>query len=88
MPNEPIEIVSWFASLDHLSNQLCVPDDLRAVLVRPYLNDRAKILLSRCDPSKSQDYKVGKKFLLQELQLTPSVYLEKLNSESKFNCVI
>ena len=83
MPNEPIEIVSWFASLDHLFNQLCVPDDLRAILVRPYLNDRAKNLLSRCDPSKSQDYKVVKKFLLQELQLTPSVYLEKFNSETK-----
>ena len=29
MPNEPIEIVSWFASLDHLFDQLSVPDDLR-----------------------------------------------------------
>ena len=64
-------------------NQRRVPDDLRAVLVRPYLNDRAKNLLSRCDLSKSQDYKVVQKFLLQELQLTPSVYLEKFNSESK-----
>jgi len=84
MPNEPIEIVSWFSSsLDHLFDQLSVPPELRAVLVRPYLNDRAKTLLSRCDASKSQDYKVVKKFLLQELQLTPSVYLEKFNSESK-----
>ena len=83
MPNEPIEIVSWFSSLDHLFDQLCVPDDLRAVLVCPYLNDTAKNLLSRCDSSKSQDYKVVKKFLLQELQLTPSVYLEKFNSENK-----
>ena len=24
MPNEPIEIVAWFASLDNLFNQLCV----------------------------------------------------------------
>jgi len=83
MPNEPIEIVSWFKSLDQLFDQLCVPPDLRAVLIRPYLNDRAITLLSRCDASKSQDYKVVKKFLLQELQLTPSVYLEKFNSESK-----
>ena len=83
MPNEPIEIVSWFTSLDHLFDQLCVPADLRAVLVRPYLNDRAKILSSSCDPSKSQDYKVVKKFLLQELQLTSSVYLDKLNSGNK-----
>ena len=73
MPNEPIEIVSWFISLDQLFDQLSVPSDLRAVLIRPYLNDRAKTLLSRCNAYKSQDYKVVKKFLLQELQLTPSV---------------
>ena len=85
MPNEPIEIMSWFSSLDQLFDQLCVPADLRAVLIRPYLNDRAKILLSRCDPSKSQDCKVVKKILLHELQLTPSVYLEKFNSESKLS---
>ena len=83
MPNEPIEIVSWFSSLDQLFAQLSVPSDLQAVLIRPYLSDKAKTLLSRCDASKSQDYKVVKKFLLQELQLTPSVYLEKFNSESK-----
>jgi len=83
MPNEPIVIVSRFISLDRLFEQLSVPDDLRAVLVRPYLNERAKNLLSRCDPSKTHDYKVVKKFLLQKMQLTPSVYLDKFNSVSK-----
>jgi len=67
MSNEPIEIASWFISLDRLFDQLSVPNDLRAVLVRPHLNERAKNLLSRCDPDKAQDYKVVKKFLLQEM---------------------
>ena len=75
MPNEPTEIVSWFISLDRLFDQLSVPYDLRAVLMRPHLNERAKNLLLRCDPDKAHDYKVVKKFLLQEMQLTPSVYL-------------
>jgi len=76
MPNEPIEIVSWFISLDRLFDQLSVPNDLRAVLMRPHLNERAKNLLSRCDPDKTLlTNKVVKKFLLQEMQLTPSVYL-------------
>ena len=83
MPNEPIEIVSWFISLDRLFDQLSVPNDLRAVLMRPHLNERAKNLLSRCDPDKMHDYKVVKKFLLQEMQLTPSIYLDKFNSVSK-----
>jgi len=51
--------------------------------MRQHLNERAKNLLSRCDPYKAHDYKVVKKFLLQEMQLTPSVYLDKVNSVSK-----
>ena len=51
--------------------------------MRPYLNERAKILMSRCDPDKVHDYRVVKKFLLQEMQLTPSVYLDKFTSISK-----
>jgi len=83
MPNEPIEIVSWLISLDRLFDQLSVPNDLRAVLMRPHLNQRAKNLLSRCDPDKAHDYKVVKMFLLQEMQLTASVYLDEFNSVSK-----
>ena len=83
MPSEPIEIVSWFISLDRLFDQLSVPDDMRAALIRPHLNERAKNLLSRCDPDKTHDYKVVKKFSLQETHLTPSVYLDKFNSVSK-----
>ena len=32
---------------------------------------------------KTHEYKVVKQFLLQEMQLTPSVYLDKSNSVSK-----
>ena len=49
----------------------------------PYLNERAKNLLARSDLDKAADYKMVKKFLLQEMQLTPSVYLDKFNSVSK-----
>jgi len=66
MPNKPIEIVSWFISLDRLFDQLSVPNDLRAVLMRPHLNERAKNLLSRCDPEKTHDYKVVKKFFCKK----------------------
>ena len=37
MPTEAIDIVSWFVALDRLFDQLSVPDDLRAILMRPYL---------------------------------------------------
>ena len=83
MPNEAVEIVSWFISLDRLYVQLGVPNDLQAILLRPYLNERAKNLLTRFDASRSADYESIKKYLLQEMQLTPNVYLDKFNSMVK-----
>ena len=83
MPNEPIEVVSWFVALEKLFEQLEVPDELRAVLLRPYLNDRAKALLARCDLDKTGDYSAIKEYLLREMRLSPSVYLEKFNSMTR-----
>jgi len=80
MPNEPIEMISWFANVKRLFEQLNVPVELQAVLVRPYFSERASNLLSRCDPTVSADYASIKKFLLQEFHLTPSVYLNKFRS--------
>jgi len=36
MPNESIEVVSWFMSVEKLFDRLKVPEELQAVLVRPY----------------------------------------------------
>ena len=67
MPSESIDVVSWFVSIDKLFEQLNVPADLQAILIRPYLSDRAKLLSIKA-------------FLLKELHLSPAVYLEKFNS--------
>jgi len=79
MPVESIDIVSWFKSLEKLFEPLKVPVELYAVLRRPYL----KFLLSRVDLDKSTDYGAVKRYILQELQLTPSVYLDKFQSVSR-----
>ena len=52
-------------------------------MLRPYLNERAKNLLTRFDASRSADYQSIRKYLLQEMQLTPNVYLDKFNSMVK-----
>jgi len=44
------------------------------------LSDRAKLLMSKCDPTHSAKYENIKAFLLKELHLSPAVYLEKFNS--------
>jgi len=76
MPSEGIDVVSWFVSIDKLFEQLSV----QAILIRPYLSDRTKLLMSKCDPTHSAKYENIKSFLLKELHLSPAVYLEKFNS--------
>ena len=80
MPSEGIDVVSWFVSINKLFEQLSVPADLQTILIRPYLSDRAKILMSKCDPTHSAKYENIRSFLLKELHLSPAVYLEKFNS--------
>ena len=49
-------------------------------MIRPYASDRAKLLVSKCDPTHSAKYENIKRFLLKDLHLSPAVYLEKFNS--------
>ena len=60
--------------------QLSVPADLQAILIRSYLSERAKLLMSKCDPMHSAKYENIKSFLLKELHLSAAVYLEKFNT--------
>ena len=80
MPSESVDVDSWFMSVEKLFEQLKVPDELQSVLIRPYLSDRAKILMSKCDQAHSVGYQNLKRFLLQEFQLSPSVYLDKFST--------
>ena len=73
MPNEGIDVVSWFVGVDKLFEQLSVPADLQAILIRPYLSDRAKLLMSKCDPTHSAKYENIKSLLLKELHVSSSI---------------
>ena len=53
------------------------------ILMRLYLNDRAKDLLARCDLSQSQNFDAVKRYLLQEMRLSPSTCLTKFNAASR-----
>ena len=80
MPNDPVDLVSYFASVESQFNILEVPANLKAQLLRPYLNDKARQLLNRMDPARASDYNAIKKMLLHEFKLTPATYLEKFNT--------
>ena len=85
MPNEPIDVITWFICLERLFDQLQVPSDLRTVSMRPYLSDRAKALLARSDVARTADHGAIKRYLLQEMRLSSSVYLDKFNSVTRDN---
>jgi len=52
------------------------------MLLRPFLNKRATMLLTRLelDAETAEDYGKVKEYLLREMKLTPRVYLEKFQS--------
>ena len=83
MPDDPVDLVSYFASVEAQFNILEVPANLKAQLLRPYLNDKARQLLNRLDPARASDYNAIKKMLLHEFKLTPATYLEKFNTIRK-----
>ena len=76
MPSECIDVVSWFVSIDKLFEQLTVPADLQAILIPPYLSDRAKLLMSKCDPTHSAKYDSIKAFLLKDISVSSSIFGE------------
>ena len=83
MPLEVVHLLTYFADVERLFARFEVPDELQAHLLRPYLNDKAKVLVSRMDPAKANDYKEVKTMLLREFKLSPSVYLEKFNTDKR-----
>ena len=83
MPVEVVHFLTYFKDVERLFKKFEVPDELKAHLLRPYLNEKAKILVSRMDPEKSNDYEEVKAMLLREFQLSPAVYQEKFNTDTR-----
>ena len=80
---DPIETVSFFRNAENLFRTLEVPQDLRAVLIRPFLNDKAKALIARLEPHHASDYDALKALILRENKLTPTTYREKFTTLKK-----
>ena len=56
---------------------------MRATLVKPYLNDKAKLVVARLDPSLADDYRLLKEAILREFKTTPSYLLNKFQTLTK-----
>ena len=44
--NDPIEAIAFFMNVEQLFDVYKVPTDLQAFLIRPYLNEKAKSIMS------------------------------------------
>lgn len=56
MSNDPIEAVAFFMNVEQLFDVFTVPTDLKAFIIRPYLNDKAKSIVSKLTPDIAGNY--------------------------------
>jgi hypothetical protein len=75
----------FFENIKRMFVTFNVDDDLKATLLRPYQNDRARSLLARYDLTRTADYKRVKQYLLHEFHLSPQAYLERFNKATRAN---
>jgi len=83
MSSDPVEVASFFRQVDTLYEKFEVPQNLRATLVKPYLNDKAKLVVYQLDPTLADDYKLLKEAILREFKTTPSYLLNKFQTMAK-----
>lgn len=83
MGSDLVEIVAFFKNCEQLFAVYSVPKSLQAMLIRPFLNDRAKTYLTKLDTTVSGDYERLKDAMLREFKLSPNVYLERFNTCTK-----
>ena len=50
MGADPIDAIPFFRNVEQLFTVYNVPSSLQAVLIRPFLNDRAKVILGKLSP--------------------------------------
>jgi len=67
MSNDPLELLPFFENVECLYQEMRVPDNLRVQLLRPYLSERAKVLVTRLDTDIAKDYVKVKKILVTSI---------------------
>jgi len=80
---DPIEAIPFFRNVEQLFGVYDVPAELRPVLVRPFLNDKAKAVIGKLGPEVLGDYERLKAAVLKEFKLSPNVYLDRFNTYRK-----
>ena len=61
-----------------------VPGPLYVTLLKPYLNERAFMLVNRLIGSEASNYEYVKKYLMDQFRLCPQFFLESFNRIQRF----
>ena len=72
---DPIEAIPFFRNVEQLFNVYDVPAELRPVLVRPFLNDKAKAVVVKLGPEVLGDYERLKAAVHKNLNCLPMCIL-------------
>ena len=80
MGNQVMDALPFFEHCERIFADIGCPAAIQAQIIRPYLSERAKQLLSRLDPTRAAVYAEVKQYILSELKLSPAVYLDKFNN--------
>jgi hypothetical protein len=83
MGPEPPYVIAFFRHAESVFDQFKVPSELYALLLQPYLNQKARSVVGRMDPSLCRDYKVMRDVILKEHKLSPCTYLEYFNNATR-----
>ena len=79
MSDNPTELIVFFDSVERLFRELEVPQSIHVMLIKPYLNERAIMLVNRLTGSEASDYVFVKKYLMEQFRLCPQFFLESFN---------
>jgi len=80
MGQDPMDLPPFFDHVERLFRDLEVPSNLRVQIIRPYFNEKAKALITRLSTESVSDYEFVKRYLLDQFELSPRVYLEHFNT--------
>jgi hypothetical protein len=78
--NDVIDFIPFCDNIEKQFKELKVPSELRVSLLKPFLNERARLLVSRLDAERQDDYDYVKQYLLDQFRLVPQYFLEMFNS--------
>jgi hypothetical protein len=83
MPNDAVDLIPWFRSVEKLFSDFSVGDSLKVHLIKPHLSEEARNFIARMDPIKASNFEEVKKKLLHEFKLSSSTLLDRFNSVSR-----